>query len=263
MLNKHISEIHKVQRNLLFFAKQTQDDKLTSLINKNAEKYISIFKEAFDPEKEVSQGMEYYADVRSLAKYNENLVNGWLVEDFYIYIFNLPIFKEHGFTVSISNHDSDRVIKKKRDYIDSNPDFIINYSDISFGLEIQSLLLPLNYFHIKENKANKAIKNTSFIYELLLDKKETVYIFPYSIKSGTFEKNKNWGGKKSYKFLYNDIPKKRIIKKDNFVNDFLFSFYLFAYYKKFGEKEFFEFGKSCVKLNRTEIIQRVYNSLNS
>ncbi len=180
----HIKNITNTFENLKKLGGYSDDninDDFISYLTDKYNDYINKFNNIFDPSKQIKEDMKYFADVRTLAKYNENIISGWLVEDFFIFLFKLDIFKEHDFLLNFNSHDSDRIIKKEREYINSDPDFNIIHNDIEFKLEVQALLIPYNKFHIKKNKADRLDKYTSFLLCLLLSHKKIVFFYPDDI----------------------------------------------------------------------------------
>ena len=206
-----------------------------------------MYKEIFNPTKKIKTDMAYFADVRTLAKYNEDIVSGWLVEDLFLFLFNLDIFKQHNFQFKIDSHDSDRVIKKERNYINSDPDFVVTHKDISFKLEIQALLIPYNKFHIKKNKADRLFSMNSFIYSLLLINQEIIFFYPDDIaRFGTLTKIKAFGGKDGYEYIINNLPKNKRVTNKNIDKKLLLTLYGFYFYKKLGKIEFYKFRKQIL-----------------
>ena len=165
-----------------------------------------------------------------------------------MYLFNLPIFKQHNFIFKIDSHDSDRIIKKERTFINSDPDFIVFHNEEEFKLEIQSLLIPYNKFHIKKNKADRLFNMTSFLYSLLLINKEIVFFYPSDIKKyGKLTKIKAFGGKDGYEYMINDLPNNKKLGNKNFDKKLLITLYWFYFYKKLGKADFFRFRNNIIK----------------
>ena len=249
-INHHLNNIKRNYHNLLELGKFLQKsdyEKLSNSLEEKHNNYTTAYKEIFDPQKRIKEDMVYFADVRTLAKYNEDIVSGWLVEDFFFYLFNLQIFKKHDFIFSIDSHDCDRVIKKERTFINSDPDFTVIHNGIKFKLEIQSLLIPYGKFHIKQNKASRLFTMTSFLYCLLLAKKEIVFFNPTDIKNyGKLTKIKAFGGKDGYEYIIDNLPKNKILSNSGLDKKLLVTLYWFYYYKKLGDEKFEKFRDKVI-----------------
>jgi len=232
-LNKHINNITLVKNDIIKFAcflDSNQYNKFHTYLEEKYSSYISSFKSIFEPNKEIKEDMIYFTDIRSLSKYNEDIISGWLIEDFFIFIFKLEIFKTHHFSVTLDNHDADRVIKKERTYINSQPDFTITNKGTTFKVEVQSLLIDYHKFHIKENKANKLLYNNSFLLCFLLKEENIVFFYPNNIKKyGKLTSIKAFGGKKGYEYIIAKLPKNKFINKNNFLKKLVIIFYWFFY----------------------------------
>lgn len=254
LLNQHLSNIQRNYTNLIDLGSFLDNDDLLNFkdfMNIRYQTYLESFKEIFEPNKKINNDMVYFTDVRSLAKYNEDIVSGWLVEDFFSFILKLNIFKEHNFTFEIINHDADRKIKKERTYINSDPDFIIYHKNLDFKLEIQALLIPYDKFHIKNNKALRLLSMTSFLYCLLLTKKEIIFFYPDDIMTlGSFTHIQAFGGKEGYEFKTKELPKNKRIH-NNFLNKILITLYWFYWYKKLGKENFYIFQKKVITESKT------------
>ena len=237
-IEQHISNMINVKKSIIHFGSfldKREYEALHSYLEERFSTYITSFKEIFQPDKKIDDDMIYFADVRNLSKYNEDIISGWLIEDFFIFLFQLNIFKEHNFTFQLNSHDADRIIKKERTYINSEPDFTIINRGTSFKVEIQSLLIKYNKFHIKENKANKLLYAHSFLLCFLLKEKRIVFFYPNDIKKyGRLTKIKAYGGKSGYEYMIADLPKHKSINKNNFLKKLTLVFYWFLYDKKRG-----------------------------
>jgi len=242
---KHLTNIKTTYQNLLVLAEDFDDKtkkELYNSLNHKYKLYIKQFEDIFEPKKTIDEDMKYFADIRTLSKYNENIISGWLVEDFFIFLFDLDIFKEHDFTLKFNSHDSDRIIKKERKYINSEPDFNIIHKNIEFKVEIQALLIPYNKFHIKQNKTDRLIKYNSFLLCLLLSRGEIVFFYPDDIDSlGSLTSIKAFGGKKGYEYIIDNIPKNKILTKSNLLQKILIIFYWFYCYKVLDKQDFNHF----------------------
>ena len=253
-LNKHINNITLVKNNIIKFASfldSTQYTKFYIYIDEQYVSYITSFKSIFTPKKEIKEDMSYFADVRSLSKYNEDIISGWLIEDFFIFIFKLDIFKKHHFSFRLDNHDADRVIKKERTYINSQPDFTITNKATTFKVEVQSLLINYDKFHIKENKANKLLYNNSFLLCFLLKEENIIFFYPSNIKKyGRLTKIKAFGGKKGYEYIIAQLPKNKFISKNNFLKKLVIVLYWFFYNIKL-ENDFDKFCQNSIHNYKT------------
>ncbi|MEC7822546.1 MAG: hypothetical protein VYA20_02200 [Candidatus Neomarinimicrobiota bacterium] len=253
-MKDHLKNTKKVKDDILTlaeFLEKKEYEIFTQYLEDKYKKYSKSFIDIFDPSKKIEKDMEYFSDVRTLSKYNENLISGWLVEDFFIYIFSLPIFNQYGFSITLDSHDSDRVIKKKREYISSDPDFTVEYRGQEYTVEIQSLLIPYGKFHIKKNKADRLLsQKDSFLYHLNLQNQEIVYFYPSDIeKYGKLTKIWAFGGKKGYEYVIDKMPKGKKIYSSTFIERIIITLYWFYYYKELGEEEFNIFRDSITKKN--------------
>ena len=256
-MQKHLDTIKKIKNNILElkeFLKESEHHNFKEYIDKKYNQYNKSFEEAFDPSRQINLDMRYFSDVRTLAKYNENLITGWLIEDFFIFLFKIPIFKDYNFKIEIESHDSDRIIKKERDYINSDPDFIVKHNNVDFKIEIQSLLINYHMFHIKKNKANRMLNNNSFIYHLNLQNKEIIFLNAADIKEiGKLTSIRAFGGKKGYEFINEQIPKNKKFQFDSqLLNKIIVTLYWFYLCKKYGIEDF--------HIKRNEILQN-HNSI--
>lgn len=247
----HLNNLERNYKNLIALCEFLSENEYIvyrEYMNKKYQNYIKSYKEIFDPQKEIKEDMTYFADVRTLVKYNEDIISGWLVEDFFLYIFSMPIFKANDFEFRIDSHDSDRIIKKERTFINSDPDFIVTHKNIEFKLEIQSLLIPYNKFHIKQNKATRLFSMTSFLYCLILTQKNIVFFNPDDIKDyGFLTKIKAFGGKDGYEYIIDKLPKNKILSNSNLDKKLLITLYWFYYYKKLGKDNFYLFKERTMR----------------
>lgn len=260
----HVENISEVKTDLQLFytSLKTDDNKIfNSYIEEKTDSYTSSFKEIFTPDKHIDKDMEYFTDIRTLAKYNENIISGWLIEDFFIYLFKLPIFKEHNFSFKFDNHDSDRIIKKERTFISSEPDFKVIHKNTAYRLEIQSLLVNHNKFHIKQNKATHLLHVDSFLFCFLLKRGKILFFYPQDIQEyGKLTNIKSFGGKVGYEYIIDSIPKKKFITKTDFIKKLILVLYWFLYNKK--SNEYFDiFSSRIVKKYKTidEILKYLKN----
>ena len=257
-LQEHLNNITVSFNNILRFGENfeaTTKVPFIEFLTKNYNNYMEQFKEIFTPNKEIETNMEYFTDIRTIAKYNENIISGWLVEDFFIFLFKLDIFKEHNFILNFNSHDSDRVIKKERAYINSEPDFNIFHNGIEFKIEVQALLIPYSKFHIKKNKADRLFILTSFLLCLILTKKEIIFFYPEDISNmGILTEIKAFGNKKGYEYILKNIPKKKVLNNHSLDKKILILFYWFYFYKKYGREEFHIISNN-IKENITSIDQ--------
>ena len=237
-MQHHIQTIEIIKNeiiDIMLFLPQKKHTQFKDFINEKFNNYQQSFKKIFNPQAIIKKDMEYFADVRSLAKYNENLISGWLIEDLFMYIFNMSIFKEYGFEIKINNHDSDRIIKKRRDYINSDPDYIISFKKIEFKLEIQALLIKFPKFHIKKNKADRIINNNSFLYHFNLYNQNIFFFNHLDIrKLGKLTRINAFGGKEGYEYQQNQIPFNKKLKfNKHLINKIIITLYWFYLCKKY------------------------------
>jgi hypothetical protein len=263
-LSLHVENILHTKDELQLFRNilGTKEQQLFNIyIQEKADSYIDSFKEIFTSQENIDKDMQYFTDIRTLAKYNENIISGWLIEDFFIYLFKLPIFKEYGFKFKFDSHDSDRIIKKKRTFISSEPDFKVIHKNTAFRLEIQSLLINHDKFHIKQNKATHLLHVDSFLFCFLLKKGKILFFYPDDIqKYGTLTNIKSFGGKVGYEYIIDSLPKNRFITQENFIKKLVLVLYWFLYNKK--SNEYFDiFSSRVVKKYKTidEILKYLKN----
>jgi len=262
----HLNNILRNYNNLIKicgFLDAKEFEKYKVYLEEKYNSYIKSYITIFNPSKEIKEDMTYFADVRTLAKYNEDIISGWLVEDFFIYIFNLPIFQEHKFLFKIESHDADRIIKKERTFINSDPDFIISHNNLEFKVEVQSLLIPYGKFHIKKNKADRLSNMTSFLYSLLLINQEIIFFYPDDIKTyGLLTKIKAFGGKDGYEYIINSLPKKKKLQVHKLDLKLIITLYWFYFYKKLGKEEFYKFQSELLNGCKSidDLIKRLKNT---
>lgn len=245
MFQEHIRNILKVKNDILNFSRPIKNINYLELeiyLNNKYNIYIKKFADIFIPDKEITEDMQYFADIRPLSKYNENIISGWLIEDFFIYIFNLEIFKAHNFHFKLDNHDADRIIKKERTYINSDPDFTILHKDNTFKIEIQALLIKYNKFHIKKNKADRLLNIHSFLLSFLLQENKIAYFYPLDIEQfGKLTQIKAFGGKIGYEYFISALPNNKFITQSSFLEKLVLLLYWFYYHKNLSSKEFIKF----------------------
>lgn len=96
-LKLHIKNIIDTLEHIKILVENFNDDsniQFVEYITDKYNQYINQFRSIFNPSKQIKKDMKYFADVRILVKYNENIIFGWLVEDFYIFLFNLKNVKK-------------------------------------------------------------------------------------------------------------------------------------------------------------------------
>ena len=183
--------------------------------------YYNQFKEVYDPNPVKFKDMEYFQDKRTINEYNFDLLKGWMLEDFFKIIFKSKYIAGGGFNVKLNNHDSDRVIKKERSKITSDPDFICN----QFQFEIQGMHFQHHKMNIKLNKYNKAIRKGSFLIHVNIMDGELIFLNPNEIQNiGELKPNENFGGKMCYEILMENIPESIKVRKENLIDGIISKF---------------------------------------
>ena len=90
-------------------------------------------------------------DGRQVYEYFKDLISGWIGEDLLIKALN-----EYGFTASLSNADSDRVIKTNYVGVTSEPDIKIEYEGNIRYLELMEALTPVESYGQFDMRLSKA-----------------------------------------------------------------------------------------------------------
>lgn len=83
---KNITNTFEKLKELGEYFNDTVSDDFISYLTSKYDDYIIKFENIFDPNKQIKEDIKYFVDVRTLAKYNENIISGWLVEDFFFFI---------------------------------------------------------------------------------------------------------------------------------------------------------------------------------
>lgn len=109
-------------------------------------------------------------DGRNVLDYFKDLIASWIGEDLLVKALN-----EYGFTASLANADSDRVIKTERRNVTGEPDIKIEYEGNTRYLELMDALSPVErygQFDLRLSKAkNQFNKKTIFLLHGLADGK--------------------------------------------------------------------------------------------
>lgn len=115
-------------------------------------------------------------DGRNVLDYFKDLIASWVGEDLLVRALN-----EYGFTASLANADSDRVIKTDRTEVTGEPDIKIEFEGNTRYLELMDALSPVEkygQFDLRLSKAkNQFNKKTLFLLHGLSDGKYVLIDF--------------------------------------------------------------------------------------
>lgn len=105
-------------------------------------------------------------DGRNVLDYFKDLISAWIGEDLLVKALN-----EYGFNASLSNADSDRVIKTERRIITSEPDIKVEFEGNTRYLELMMALSPVEKYgqiDLRLSKVKKQFnrKNLFLLYGL-------------------------------------------------------------------------------------------------
>lgn len=128
-------------------------------------KYKSLFDSFLNDEWNKS-----LVDGRNVLDYFKDLIASWIGEDLLVKALN-----EYGFTATVANADSDRVIKTHRTEVTGEPDIKIEYEGNTRYLELMVALSPVEkygQFDLRLSKAkNQYNRKTLFLLHGLADNK--------------------------------------------------------------------------------------------
>ena len=134
-------------------------------------------------------------DGRNVLDYFKDLIASWIGEDLLVRALN-----EYGFTASLANADSDRVIKTERRKVTGEPDIKIEFEGNVRYLELMDALSPVErygQFDLRLSKAkNQFAKKTLFLLHGLADGKYILIDFMHDNLTVTYNyPNPRFGNK--------------------------------------------------------------------